>query len=162
MFSRRDRANSCLPRSASIDSVVEAVWSNCTNSAALVDDSDQTRPSNSNTLNPKYLHVNYGATNTTPSRRESAGILSPSPGRKKSLRGLSSELNIYHNMCISIWLPVNCPEPVGIQIPLMSFTGWRIIYSNARAWRENLNPGPTRESISGRGKWNNTQQSPHT
>ncbi|GAB0088268.1 hypothetical protein DMENIID0001_026620 [Sergentomyia squamirostris] len=86
-WERRDQ-NNRLPRSASIDSMVEAVWSesprtSLTPSTAPMPMVTAPQPS------PKLLQVNYAE---TPSRRES--LLSPSTGRRssKAFRGISGKL----------------------------------------------------------------------
>lgn len=83
IYSRRDGANSRLPRSSSIDSMVEAVWNDASPSPSP-------RPSlcvpqtSSNLLQPDY------GVSQPPSRRES--LLSPSAGRRsKQNRGMTGK-----------------------------------------------------------------------
>lgn len=92
-FFRRDHANSRIPRSSSIDSMVEAVWSETPRTSLTLSPPPQTQSttaSGSTTAQtPQYLHINYGNTGSI-SRRES--LLSPSTGRRtKQNRGIAGK-----------------------------------------------------------------------
>lgn len=72
---RRDHANARIPRSSSIDSMVEAVWSETPRPSLTLSPPPQT----TSQPTPQYLQINYGNTGSI-SRRES--LLSPSAGRR--------------------------------------------------------------------------------
>lgn len=71
---RRDHANARIPRSSSIDSMVEAVWSETSRPSLTL-----SPPPQASQPTPQYLQINYGNTGSI-SRRES--LLSPSAGRR--------------------------------------------------------------------------------
>lgn len=73
---RRDNANTRIPRSSSIDSMVEAVWSETSTPRPSLTLSP---PPQTSQPTPQYLQINYGNTGSI-SRRES--LLSPSAGRR--------------------------------------------------------------------------------
>lgn len=94
---RRDNANR-IPRSSSIDSMVEAVWCAAPRTSLQFPSPTQltTQPHQQHT--PQYLQINYGNTGTI-SRRES--LLSPSAGRReKQLRCIAGKLCLF----IVIWV----------------------------------------------------------
>ncbi|XP_055322318.1 uncharacterized protein LOC129578170 isoform X3 [Sitodiplosis mosellana] len=75
-WERRDNANARIPRSSSIDSMVEAVWSETSTPRPSLTLSP---PPQTSQPTPQYLQINYGNTGSI-SRRES--LLSPSAGRR--------------------------------------------------------------------------------
>lgn len=107
-FRSRDHANSRIPRSASIDSMVEAVWSVSPRPSLTVSPphlvvpcGGSTTPSQSQQQHraSQQLTINYESV----SRRES--LLSPSTGRRaKQNRGISCKYKIYETIYF-FWRP---------------------------------------------------------
>lgn len=80
---RRDQANNRLPHSSSIDSMVEAVWSEPSQSSLTLSSKPEA------TITSQYLQISYGNAGSV-SRRES--LLSPSANRRTKLqRGIASK-----------------------------------------------------------------------
>lgn len=82
---RRRDTNGRIPRSSSIDSMVDAVWNETPRTSLTT----PTLPVPQPTTTPQYLQINYGNTGSN-SRRES--LLSPSAGRRsKQHRSIAGE-----------------------------------------------------------------------
>lgn len=93
---RRDHANARLPRSSSIDSMVDAVWSETPRPSLTLSPPAQTTTQQT----PQYLQISYGNTGSI-SRRES--LLSPSTNRRaKQQRYLAGKC-----ICISFYLLIH-------------------------------------------------------
>lgn len=122
---RRD-TNGRIPRSSSIDSMVEAVWNetprtSLTPTTLPVPQPHQQQQQQQPTPTPQYLQINYGNTGSN-SRRES--LLSPSAGRRnkqnRSIAGKSPTshdpttvlCNFFHSALLQrfsfLWLLLLC------------------------------------------------------
>lgn len=84
-----------MPRSSSIDSMVEAVWNESSAKLLLPSASTVQQPTIQTTIQqttPQYLQINYGNTGNTGSTSRRESILSPSAGRRaKQQKNIASK-----------------------------------------------------------------------